>query len=426
MGQSNKPLRPAVPETERRSSVRRHLLAGVSLLAMLVGATSAGATLFKYTGAIQDYVVPASGIYDITVAGAQGGNSGFNPNDANSAGVPAFPPGLGGGGAILGGDVYLTGGTTLEIVVGGIGGTLNTALCAPTATQQFTPCGGNLGGPNYGGGGGGGGSFVVVPNLGTVVIQSLGTGSFVVPGTGIVAIAGGGGGGGIGTGIQGDRGSINGGAGGSNGSSGGAGYGKQSGDGGSNGGGGGGGAAKCTSIFGTYICTGRYGGGGGGGYTGFGTSGGSGAGGGQSFAGGLAGGSGGFGLLGLGSTAGMETEISGGAGGFGGGGGGGFDNGTSGYGGGGGGGGFSGGGGGGYSEFLLTKGGAGGGGGGSILAPGFTNVEMLVGANTGYGYVTIDPIFLSAISVPEPGTLGLFASALAGLGLIRRKQRKIG
>ena len=65
---------------------------------------------FAYTGAIQTYTVPLTGIYDITAAGAEGG-------EAWAHGLSA-----GGLGAVLSGEVMLTAGTTLDVVVGGMGG----------------------------------------------------------------------------------------------------------------------------------------------------------------------------------------------------------------------------------------------------------------------------------------------------------------
>jgi hypothetical protein len=96
---------------------KRMWLAGASLLAILVGSGAADAVVFGGPQGV-DYVIPKTGYYDFTVAGAQGGN-------------------LGGYGAIVGGELFLDAGTTLDLVVGGYGGS----------------------GINYAGGGGGG-SFV--------------------------------------------------------------------------------------------------------------------------------------------------------------------------------------------------------------------------------------------------------------------------
>ncbi len=84
-------------------------------------------TVIGFSGTIVDYIVPATGVYDILAYDAQGGASriGFqNP---------------GGLGAEVGGDIELAEGTELEIVVGGAGLSGNPAVL---------------------GGGGGGGSFV--------------------------------------------------------------------------------------------------------------------------------------------------------------------------------------------------------------------------------------------------------------------------
>jgi hypothetical protein len=81
------------------------------------------------TGNIYNYLVPTTGFYTILAAGAQGG-SGF---------VGALGTGNGGYGALVGGQIFLTAGTDLEIVVGQAG--LTGAF-----GQQW--------------GGGGGGSFI--------------------------------------------------------------------------------------------------------------------------------------------------------------------------------------------------------------------------------------------------------------------------
>jgi hypothetical protein len=77
------------------------------------------------TGSIQTYSVPTTGVYNITAAGAQGGQSLYE--------------GVSGGlGAQVGGSISLTAGETLQIVVGGQG-------------VSYTH-----------GGGGGGGTFIFV------------------------------------------------------------------------------------------------------------------------------------------------------------------------------------------------------------------------------------------------------------------------
>jgi hypothetical protein len=101
---------------------------------------------FNYTGASQSYDVSATGVYDFTASGGQGG---FYDGNANTVGL----------GATVRGSIMLTAGTVLDIEVGGMGGTNNNV---------------------YGNGGGGGGSWVYevsapmpVPEPGSLVL--LGT-----------------------------------------------------------------------------------------------------------------------------------------------------------------------------------------------------------------------------------------------------------
>jgi hypothetical protein len=122
--------------------LRKLLLVGVSVAALAVSAAEAGAKTFIFTDSVQTYLVPETGEYEITVAGAQGGSS--------SEGNP------GGLGAIAGGDIFLRQSELLHIFVGGAGFSL----------------------PGYAGGGGGG-TFLGNPNR-------------------VFFIAGGGGGGGSG------------------------------------------------------------------------------------------------------------------------------------------------------------------------------------------------------------------------------------
>ena len=167
---------------------------------------------FNYTDALETFVVPTTGVYDITAYGAEGGGI------------------YGGLGAEIGGAVTLSAGTSLTILVGG---------------------GGADGGGIANGSGGGGGSFIVVGVLGPLV----------------VAGGGGGTGGGLGGGIGGGGGVANGG---------GLGGGIDGGTGGSGGGGGGGGGFVSNGVgilFGySYLQGGSggsgSGGGGGGGFGG--------------------------------------------------------------------------------------------------------------------------------------------------------------
>src|SRR5579863_2990254 len=73
----------------------------------------ASAVTFLYSGTITDYETPQAGYYSFTVAGAQGGSH----------------DGIGGGGAIISGDIYFSQGIDLSILVGGAGfpGTGNSA-----------------------------------------------------------------------------------------------------------------------------------------------------------------------------------------------------------------------------------------------------------------------------------------------------------
>src|ERR1700722_15076810 len=99
---------------------RKLLLVGVSAAALAASAAEAGAKIFLFTGSVQTYLVPGTGEYEITLAGAQGGSS----SDGNAGGV----------GAIVGGDIFLRQNELLGIFVGGAGYSL----------------------PGYAGGGGGG------------------------------------------------------------------------------------------------------------------------------------------------------------------------------------------------------------------------------------------------------------------------------
>lgn len=152
-----------------------------AVCACLAASGIARAESFSYSGSVVTYTIPTTGVYDITAAGAQGGNS------------LAGGSGVGGLGANIGGDVTLTAGTQLDIVVGGQG---------------------NFSG-NYGGGGGGG-SFVFEVGAAMPLIVAGGGG-----GSGWYSNNGGGGQ--TGTSGENGNGGATGGVGGANGSGGGAG-----------------------------------------------------------------------------------------------------------------------------------------------------------------------------------------------------------
>jgi PEP-CTERM motif len=247
--------------------------ATVVLLATLGSGPGASADLtFSYTGSVQTYTVVTTGTYEIDSAGAQGGGG-----TQSSGGL----------GALISGDVVLTAGTQLEIVVGGVG-----RNGAPTAA------GGGGGGGSFvfllnaslplivaGGGGGGGGAPFAIINGGSGQTGTAGQNGFGTGGGGSGGTAGTGGGGGT------NSIGVNGGGGGGwfgNGTSGSAGEFGLS---------GGGGFGPPTFAGGTGFSSingGGYGGGGGGGGNGAGGGGGySGGGGGSGGGSGLSGGGGG-------------------------------------------------------------------------------------------------------------------------------------
>jgi hypothetical protein len=108
----------------KRILQKRMWLAGASLLAIVLGTGNANADVFGGPGGF-DYIIPSTGYYDFTVAGADGGGEGLSGP-------------FGGKGAVVGGALFFDAGATLDIIVGG---------------------GGGSGQSGYGGGGGGG-SFV--------------------------------------------------------------------------------------------------------------------------------------------------------------------------------------------------------------------------------------------------------------------------
>ena len=146
---------------------------------------------YAFTGSAQFVTVATTGEYDIVAFGAQGGGS---------AGSGSFSAEAGGLGAEIGGDVELTAGEKLEIIVGGVGGAASThpggggggSFVLANVGGTYTPLiiaggGGGSGGPAYkavnGGGGltsrgngqgGYGGSGVAVGGAGGAGVKSNG------------------------------------------------------------------------------------------------------------------------------------------------------------------------------------------------------------------------------------------------------------
>ena len=57
--------------------MRKMMLAGVSILALLAATSDSGATIFGPTNSVVSYTIADTGIYDIKAAGAQGGIATF-------------------------------------------------------------------------------------------------------------------------------------------------------------------------------------------------------------------------------------------------------------------------------------------------------------------------------------------------------------
>jgi hypothetical protein len=134
---------------QKGHAMKHALLAGTSLLAITIAISPVEAmtVTYSYAGGMQTFTTTKDSLYDITLAGAQGGAS------LNAAGGPI---GSGGRGAGVHAQIFLPAGLTFDILVGGAGHS------------------------GFYGGGGGGGTFI------TVSVP----GGYTVP----VLIAGGGGG----------------------------------------------------------------------------------------------------------------------------------------------------------------------------------------------------------------------------------------
>ena len=238
------------------------LTVGVALVVLALGATQAGATTFSYTGATQQYVVPAGVTQVLAIAqGADGGDN-FDPSNTGTG-----DPGQGGSATAI---IPVDPGGVLKVNVGGVG----TASGAFNGGAVPGALGTGFPNPDWRANGGGGASDVRRGSK-KLIVAGGGGGASLFGDGGAAGSAGGSGlfsdttGGGGGTTTAGGAGG-DGGACGNDGTAGTLGAGGTGGDAGTNGlpGGGGGG--------------GYYGGGGGGG-GGCAGDGGSGGGGGSSF-----------------------------------------------------------------------------------------------------------------------------------------------
>ena len=119
-------------------------IVGFSIFAFLQ-VNSQTVTTFHYTGAFDTYVVPAgASSIQITLAGAQGGGTGANPQ-------------VGGLGGVLSATLNVNYGDTFYIYVGGQGGVMpNTAIAGDSVLGGWN--GGGKGYFGFGPAGGGGGA----------------------------------------------------------------------------------------------------------------------------------------------------------------------------------------------------------------------------------------------------------------------------
>src|SRR5579859_3390876 len=104
-------------------------LGAASALALAFAGHAEATTLFDFTGSVQSWTVPTTGLYQVDLWGARGGAW---------AGPLAGP---GGSGAQVGGQIELGAGTTYSIVVGGVGsgGGGDTAAGGGGASWMFVP-----------------------------------------------------------------------------------------------------------------------------------------------------------------------------------------------------------------------------------------------------------------------------------------------
>ncbi len=167
------------------SVAARHRAAAAALSAALLccvtGAARAQTASFGYTGAVQNYTVPAGmGSVTLQIAGGGGGGGGADENGAGASG---------GNGATVTGTYLVAPGTVLHIYVGG-GGTQGYTSNFGHSCSNSAGAGGGSGGSGgfaggtggqagcsgYSGGGGGGGAATVVTTASGTVLMVAGGG----------------------------------------------------------------------------------------------------------------------------------------------------------------------------------------------------------------------------------------------------------
>src|SRR5579884_1667481 len=85
----------------------RHSAAlALSVLVLTASCAAPAQTIFSFTGSQSSYTFTQSGFYTLTAVGGDGGGGGST---------------VGGKGASIEADIFLTAGTTIQIVVGGAG-----------------------------------------------------------------------------------------------------------------------------------------------------------------------------------------------------------------------------------------------------------------------------------------------------------------
>jgi hypothetical protein len=168
------------------SVAARHRAAAAALSAALLccvaGAARAQTASFGYTGAVQNYTVPAGmGSVTLQIAGGGGGGGGADENGAGASG---------GNGATVTGTYLVAPGTVLHIYVGGGGAQGYTSSFGHSCTDSAGAGGGSGGSGGFGGGtggqagcsgysgggGGGGAATVVTTASGTVLMVAGGGG----------------------------------------------------------------------------------------------------------------------------------------------------------------------------------------------------------------------------------------------------------